>query len=163
MTLAAFVLGFSSILTGVNFIVDGPQAARAGDGLVPAAAVRLGRCTPPRDPDPGDAGARDHAAAADHGARVPRRHLRPEARRRPGSVPALLLVLLAPGRVHHDRARHARASREIIPVFSQKDDFRLQGHRVFVASRSQSSASWSGGTTCSSAASRPSPVRSSRS
>ena len=39
-----------------------------------------------------------------------RRHLRPGARRRPGPLPALLLVLLAPGRLHHDPAGDGRSS-----------------------------------------------------
>ena len=45
------------------------------------------------------------------------RHLRPEARRRPGALPALLLVLLAPGRLHHDRpgdGHHQRAHRDVL-------------------------------------------------
>ena len=39
------------------------------------------------------------------------RHLRPGPRRRPGALPAPLLVLLAPRRLHHDPAGHGRGQR----------------------------------------------------
>ena len=40
------------------------------------------------------------------------RDLRPASRRRPGALPALLLVLLAPGRLHHDPAGHGHHQRD---------------------------------------------------
>ena len=45
------------------------------------------------------------------------RHLRPGARRRPGALPAPVLVLLAPGGLHHDPAgdgRDQRARRRLL-------------------------------------------------
>ena len=39
--LGVFITGFSSILTGLNFIVDGPPDARSRLNVVPAAAVRV--------------------------------------------------------------------------------------------------------------------------
>jgi cytochrome c oxidase subunit 1 len=44
-----------------------------------------------------------------------RGHLRPGQGRRPGALPALLLVLQPPGGVHHDPARHGRDQRVIAP------------------------------------------------
>ena len=55
-----FIAGFSSILTGLNFIVTIHKHARAGHDLVPAAAVHLGALR-----DQPDHGAR-HAGAGDH-------------------------------------------------------------------------------------------------
>ena len=45
--LGIFITGFSSILTGLNFIVTIHKHARARHDLVPAAAVRLVACTRP--------------------------------------------------------------------------------------------------------------------
>ena len=45
--LGIFIAGFSSILTGLNFIVTIHTHARAGADVVAAAAVRLVACTPP--------------------------------------------------------------------------------------------------------------------
>ena len=59
-------------------------------------------------------------------ARLQHRHLRSDARRRPGAVPALLLVLLAPGRLHHDPAGHGDHQRDHPDVLAQ-DDLRLHG------------------------------------
>ena len=60
--LGVFITGFSSILTGLNFIVTIHTHARAGPDLVPAAAVHLGALRDQPDHDPGHAGARDHAS-----------------------------------------------------------------------------------------------------
>ena len=106
------IVGFSSILTGLNFIATVAPHARAGADVValpifvwtiyatsfifrfsavPVLAMALILVIIER--------------AARH------RHFRPEPRRRSGAVPALLLVLLAPGRVHHDPARHGHRQR----------------------------------------------------
>ena len=102
-TLGAFILGFSSIFTGLNFIVTIHKLRPPGMGwfqmplfiwalyataiiqvlATPVLGITLLLLTVER--------------FAAH------RHLRPDPRRRPGAVPALLLVLLAPGRLHHDR------------------------------------------------------------
>ena len=138
-----------------------PPHARARADLVPAAAVRLGALRDQPDHDPRHAGDRDHGAAGRGRARAAPRHLRSGARRRPGPLPAPVLVLLAPGGLHHDPAgdgRDQRADRG----FSRKNIF---GY-AFVAFSSLAiavSASWSGATTCSSAASRSTPAWSSRS
>ena len=79
--------------------------ARARRHLDAAAALRLGHVRDGAHAGARDAGARDHAPAPLLRALLRHRHLRSEARRRPGALPALLLVLLAPGRLHHDRAR----------------------------------------------------------
>ena len=73
--------------------------------------------------------------------------------RRSGAVPALLLVLFASGRLHHDSAGHgdasARSSRR-----SRARPSSAIARSPSPASRSRCSASWSGATTCSSPASR---------
>ncbi len=79
--------------------------------------------------------------------------LRSGARRRPGALPAPLLVLLAPRRLHHDPAgdgrRSARSSRR--SVTRTRPRTRRSPTR---RSASRSSASSRGATTCSSPACR---------
>ena len=80
----------------------------------------------------------------------------PARRRRPGAVPAPVLVLLAPGGLHHGAAgdgRRQRAGRRVLP----QAGLRLHVRRVRQPRRSPSSASSSGATTCSSPASRSTP------
>ena len=87
-----------------EFHGDHPQDARAGANVVPAAALLLvALCDQPHH-GAGDAGAGNHAGAHVRRAGLGRRHLRSAARRRPGAVPAYVLVLLAPGGLHHDPA-----------------------------------------------------------
>ena len=64
-----FITGFSSILTGLNFIVTIHKMRAPGHDLVPAAAVRLGASTPPASSSARHAGARDHARAGRRRAR----------------------------------------------------------------------------------------------
>ena len=85
-----------------------PHDARAGDDVVPPAALHLGALRDEPHHDSGHARHRHHDPAARAGATRARRHLRPGARRRPRALPAPLLVLLAPGRLHHDPARDGR-------------------------------------------------------
>ena len=109
--LGIFVAGFSSILTGLNFIVTVHRMRAPGmtwfrmplfvwanyaTSLIqvlgtPVLAVTI--------------------VLLFVRARLPPRHLRPRPRRRPGALPAPLLVLLAPRRVHHGAARHGRGQR----------------------------------------------------
>ena len=83
---------------------------------------------------------------------VPLRHLRSGRRRRPGALPAPVLVLLAPGRLHHDPAgdgRHQRARRRFcrkqifgytFVAFASLGiavlGFLVWGHHMFVAGQS---------------------------
>ena len=134
-----------------------PPHARAGPDLVPPAALRLGALRDQHHLHSRHAGDRDHHAAARRRARAPLRHLRPGARRRPGAVPAPLLVLLAPGRLHHDPARHGRDQRARHAASRARASSATASSRSR-AWRSRSSASWSGATTCSSAASRSTPA-----
>ena len=90
---------------GHEFHRHHPQAAAAGHDLVPLAAVLLGPVRHGGDPDPGHARAGDYGAAADHGAAVSPGIFDPAYGGDAGPLPALLLVLFAPGRVHHDLAR----------------------------------------------------------
>ena len=100
-----------------------PPDARAGHDLVPAAAVRVGALR--HEPDPGarHAGHRHHHPDALRRARLRLRHLRSGARRRPGALPAPLLVLLAPGGLHHDPAGAQGVQSELIANFSKKKIF----------------------------------------
>ena len=90
------------------------------------------------------------AAAGRARARLPHRHLRPRPGRRPGAVPAPVLVLLAPGRLHHDPARHGRDQRARRLLLAQARSSATTSSPS-PASPSPCSASWSGATTCSSA------------
>ena len=81
------------------------------------------------------------------------RPLRPERRRRPRPLSAPLLVLLAPGRLHHDPAGHGCDLRGRVHL-QPEEHLRLHGSSPSRRSASPSSASWSGATTCSSAGSR---------
>ena len=77
----------------------------------------------------------------------------PTPRRRPGAVPALLLVLLAPGRLHHDHPGHGRDQRADLDVLAQAD-LRLPASSRTRRSRSRCCRSSCGATTCSCRASR---------
>ena len=87
---------------------DHPSHARPGHDVVPVAALRLGALRDEHHPDPGNAGHRHHHSFAGGRAALPRRYFRSQAGRRSGAVSALLLVLLAPRRLHHDFAGHGR-------------------------------------------------------
>ena len=62
--LGIFITGFSSILTGLNFIVTIHKMRAPGHDLVPPAAVRLGASTPPASSSCWHAGAGHHAGPA---------------------------------------------------------------------------------------------------
>ena len=85
--------------------------------------------------------------------RAAHRDLRSRARRRPGALPAPLLVLLAPGRLHHDPAGDGRDQRDRSQASRARTSSATRSSRSR-RSPSRSSASWSGATTCSSPASR---------
>ena len=106
-----------------------PQDAGARADLVPAAALRLG---PLRDQRSSRSSARPVVAithpAGGARAALPLRHLRPGPRRRPDPLPAPVLVLLAPGGLHHDPAGDGRDQRARHLLLAQAD-LRLQLHR----------------------------------
>ena len=155
--LGIFVAGFSSILTGLNFIVTVHRMRAPGMTWfrmplfvwahyataviqvlgTPVLAVTLVLVFCERVFHIG--------------------HLRSRPGRRPGAVPAPVLVLLAPRRVHHGAAGHGRDQRAGLDLFAQAD-VRLQASSPFPAWPSRCSASWSGGITCSSAANRCMPA-----
>ena len=130
--LGVFILGFSSILTGLNFIVTVHTLRAPGHQLDAAAAVRLGDLRDQHHPGARDPGPRPHGAARRHREDRRVRPLRRDQGRRPGAVPAPVLVLLAPGRLHHDAAgdgRDQRGHRRLRP----QERVRLQDDRVLVA------------------------------
>ena len=136
--------------------------ARAGHDLVPAAAVRVGALRHQPHPGAGHAGDRHHDRDAGRRACVRLRHLRPGPRRRPGAVPAPVLVLLAPGGLHHDPAGARRDQRAGLDLLAQDASSATASWRSR-RWRSRSSASSCGPTTCSWPASRPTPRWCSRS
>ena len=79
--LGVFIAGFSSILTGLNFIVTIHRMRAPGLHLVQAAAVRVGALRHQPDPGAGHAGHRHHDRDAVRGAGVRLRDLRPGPRR----------------------------------------------------------------------------------
>ncbi len=102
-------------------------------------------------PGAGHAGAGHHAAAAGRRSGVlGHRHLRPQAGRRPGALPALLLVLLPSGRVHHDPAGHGHRSASCSRSSAASTSSATSSSPT-AAWPSPWWASWSGDTTCSSA------------
>ena len=125
--MGAFVVGFSSILTGLNFIVTVHKMRAPGmtwfrmplfvwaqyaTSIVmilgtPVLAITIFLLML----EAGDAG----------------RHLRPRPRGRPDFVPAPVLVLLAPGRVHHDHPR-LRGDQRDHPLLLAAEDLRLSVH-----------------------------------
>ena len=151
--LGVFITGFSSILTGLNFIVTIHRMRAPGltwfrlplfvwAHYATSLIMILG--TPVVAITRAAGGRRTRAA---HG------NLRPGARRRSGALPAPLLVLLAPGGLHHDPAGDGR---------DQRDRRRRSRGRTSSATRSspsrrwpsRSSDSWSGAITSSSPGSR---------
>ena len=126
--LGIFITGFSSILTGLNFIVTIHKMRAPGltwfrmplfvwahyaTSIIqmlgtPVIAVTILLVAVERA--------------------LPPRLLRPDARRRPGAVPAPVLVLLAPGRLHHDPAGHGRDQRARDLLLAQAH-LRLRVHR----------------------------------
>ena len=116
---------------GIELHRHDPQASRSGHDLVALAAVSLGALRDEHHPGSGDSGSCDHAALLMHGAHSRHRDLRSGSGRRSGSVPALLLVLLASGRLHHDSAAdgHHLGAGDLLLA---QADLRLQGDRLLV-------------------------------
>ncbi len=101
---AIHLMGASSIMGGINIVVTILNMRAPGMTLMkmPMFVLDLADHRLPADRRDAGAGRRDH-----HGAvRSPLRHvvLQRGGRRRPGDVPAYLLVLRAPRGVHHDLA-----------------------------------------------------------
>ena len=110
-----FVVGFSCIATGVNFIATTHMLRAPGMTWFRLPLFVWAIYATSHHHGAGDAGAGDHAAAGDGGALARPADLRSGARRRSDAVPAPVLVLLAPGGLHHgpagDGRGHARSSR----------------------------------------------------
>ena len=150
--LGIFINGFSSILTGLNFIVTIHTMRAPGMTWFRLPLfVWAALCNKPRD-DPRYTGGCDHDPDARSRTPWPRRYLRSFDRRRPDLVPALVLVLFASGRVHHDLAGDGRDQRTDIKLFAKKIfgyefiafssiaiavfGFLVWGHHMFVSGQS---------------------------
>jgi cytochrome c oxidase subunit 1 len=96
--LAIFVSGFSSILTGLNFVVTVHRMRAPGMTWSRLPLFVWSHYAV------GYAGNRDHIGAGRPRTGPEPGDLRPHARRRSGAVPAPVLVLLAPRGLHHDSA-----------------------------------------------------------
>jgi cytochrome c oxidase subunit 1 len=146
--LAVHILGASSIMGSINIITDHPQHARPGHDADEDAALRVDLAHHRVPADRGDAGARGRGDDAAH--RPPLRHLvlQRGRRRRSDDVPAHLLVLRAPGGVHHDPAG-VRDRLADHPGVRAQAALRLRLDGVRHRRRSRSCRSSSGATTCS--------------
>ena len=120
--LGVFILGFSSILTGLNFIVTIHTLRAPGMGwmrlqlfvwAIYATSIIQVLATPVIGLTVMLVGIEKVGAL---------RPVRSEPGRRSGPVPAHVLVLLAPGRLHHGAAGHGRGL-DAISAFSRKNIF----------------------------------------
>ena len=129
MVAGVFIAGFSSILTGLNFIVTIHKMRAPGmtwfrlplfiwslysTSLILVLATPVLAIT---------------LACDRHRTHLARRHLRSESRGRSGALPAHVLVLLPPSGLHHDPAGDGSGERTD-HLFLAEADFRLLLHRV---------------------------------
>ena len=113
--------GFRSIATGLNFIVTIHKMRAPGLTWFRLPLFIWSHVCDQPDHGPGDAGAGDHAGADVGGTVLGGRNFRSEAWRRSGALPAPLLVLLAPCRLHHDSAGHGSNQRVDHLFLTQED------------------------------------------
>ena len=149
-----FISGFSSILTGLNFIVT-MHRMRPRPDLVPHAPFSVGDLRGQHHPGFGHTGPGRGADPHRRRACLGHRHLRPRAGRRSAPVPAPVLVLFAPRGLHHDPAGHGRRHRDH-PLLRARTSTAMPSWPRR-ASASPYSASSCGRTTCSSPGSRCTP------
>ena len=123
--LGIFIAGFSSILTGLNFIVTVHRMRAPGMTWFRMPLFVWANYATSLILVLGHPGTGRHHRAALRGAGLPPRHFRSRARRRPGALPAPLLVLLAPRRLHHGAAVHGCGQRTHQHLFAQ-GRFRLR-------------------------------------
>ena len=133
--LGIFIAGFSSILTGLNFIVTVHRMRAPGMTWFRMPLFVWAHYATSLIQVLGTPGTGGHHRAAILRTRFPPRHFRSGSRRRPGTVPAPLLVLFSSGRLHHGAARDGSGQRAHQHVFAQAG-IRLQlrgllqrGHR----------------------------------
>ena len=132
--LAIFINGFSSILTGLNFIVTIHTMRAPGNDVVPPAAFRLVTLRgQPRD-GAGHAGDRDHGAAALRSRGSPTSVF---STRRSAATRSCSSIFFGSTRIRPFTSWCCRgwaSCRELISNFSRKEDLRLRIHRVLVDS-----------------------------
>ena len=136
--IGVFILGISSIMTGHQLHRHHAHAAREGPAAGCSMPLFVWAIYATSDhPGARDAGARPVAAARRRSTtRWRLGHLRSGARRRPGALPAPLLVLLAPGGLHHDPAGDGRDQRGRVhlrhkhPLSYTRDRALVARHRV---------------------------------
>ena len=151
--LAIFIAGFSSILTGLNFMVTIHRMRAPGMTWFRLPLFIWSHYATSIIFVVGYAGAGDHAVTGYLRTVVPPRHLRPPLGGRPAVVSAPVLVLFAPGCLHHDLAGHGCGERDHT-CFTRK---RIFGYKLYSHGEHRNRSardSWSGRTTCSSPAFR---------
>ena len=109
---AIFIAGFSSIATGLNFIISIHTLRAPGMTWYKMPVFLWSLIRDKRDLGARDPGAGDDVAAAGLRADLSRWRIRPGDRRRPAIVPTFILVLLTPGGVCDDFAGVRRGQRD---------------------------------------------------
>ncbi len=115
--LGVFVAGFSSILTGLNFIVTIHRMRAPGMTWNAPPAVHLVALRHQHHSGSRHPGRRHHhRSGCRSSALFHLGSLQSQSGRRSAPVPAPVLVLFPPGRLHHDSARHGHRQRDRLPA-----------------------------------------------
>ena len=130
VALGVFIAGFSSILTGLNFIVTTHKMRAPGLTWFRLPLFVWGLYATSLIANSGHAGRGHHDSVVGRRNHFQCRRVRCLDRRRPGAVSAFVLVLLASGGLHHDLAGHGGHFRSRDVLFAQAD-FWIPLHRFF--------------------------------
>ena len=104
----AFIAGFSSITTGLNFIVTVHKMRAPGMSWMRMPLFIWAHYATGLDPNSRNTGCRHCPRFSRGRTSDARRHFRSKRRRRSNPLSTHFLVLFAPRRVHHDSSRHGR-------------------------------------------------------
>ena len=145
---ALVLVGTSSILGAINFLVTIFKMRAPGMTLFRMPIMVWTMLVTSRPRSAGDAGPHERPDHAVHRPQLRRRVLRPARRRRRDPLPERVLVLLAPGGLHHDPAGDGHHQRDPAGLQPQAA-VRLQGVRLRDGRHRRARASPCGPTTCS--------------